>query len=83
MPYEIKEKLDYDDLVHAPDDGKRYELLDGERISTTRSRAPSIPRPDTSAGSATTTRSGSTTSWRERRTSSGALKTSPSRRVSK
>ena len=26
------EKLDYDDLAHTPDDGRRYELLDGALV---------------------------------------------------
>jgi Uma2 family endonuclease len=30
MPHTLKSKLDYDDLQHAPDDGKRWELFDGE-----------------------------------------------------
>lgn len=29
-PQGLKDKLDYEDLSHAPDDGLRYELLDGE-----------------------------------------------------
>jgi Uma2 family endonuclease len=34
MPPGLKHKLDYDDLAHTPDDGKRYELLDGELYVT-------------------------------------------------
>jgi Uma2 family endonuclease len=30
----LKSKLDYDDLAHAPEDGKQYELLDGELFVT-------------------------------------------------
>ena len=30
MAHGLKQKLDYDDLAHVPDDGQRYELLDGE-----------------------------------------------------
>jgi hypothetical protein len=30
----LKAKLDYDDLAHAPNDGQRYELLDGELFVT-------------------------------------------------
>jgi len=30
----LKAKLDYDDLAHAPDDGKQYELLDGDLFVT-------------------------------------------------
>ena len=30
MATELKRKLDYDDYVNLPDDGKRYEILDGE-----------------------------------------------------
>ena len=30
----LKTKLDYDDLAHAPDDGKQYELLDGDLFVT-------------------------------------------------
>ena len=30
MATELKRKLDYDDYVRLPDDGKRYEILDGE-----------------------------------------------------
>jgi Uma2 family endonuclease len=29
MAQGLKQKLDYDDLAHTPDDGRRYELLDG------------------------------------------------------
>jgi Uma2 family endonuclease len=31
---QLKHKLDYDDLAHAPADGKQYELLDGELFVT-------------------------------------------------
>ena len=34
MTAHLKTKLDYDDLAHAPDDGKQYELLDGELFVT-------------------------------------------------
>ena len=30
----LKTKLDYDDLAHAPDDGQRYELLNGALFVT-------------------------------------------------
>jgi hypothetical protein len=30
----LKAKLDSDDLAHAPNDGQRYELLDGELFVT-------------------------------------------------
>lgn len=26
----LKQKLDYEDYVRLPDDGKRYEIIDGE-----------------------------------------------------
>lgn len=29
MPNTLKHRLDYDDLAHTPNDGKRYELIDG------------------------------------------------------
>lgn len=29
MAQGLKQKLDYDDLAHTPDDGRRYELLEG------------------------------------------------------
>lgn len=34
MSAHLKTKLDYDDLAHAPDDGKQYELLDGDLFVT-------------------------------------------------
>jgi len=34
MATELKRKLDYDDYVRLPDDGKRYEILDGELYVT-------------------------------------------------
>ena len=30
MATELKRKLDYADYLRLPDDGKRYEILDGE-----------------------------------------------------
>src|SRR5215510_9847500 len=35
----LKQKLDYDDLAYAPDDGRRYELIDGSLVAS------SSPRP--------------------------------------
>ena len=32
MPQGLKQKLDYSDLAHTPDDGRRYELLDGALV---------------------------------------------------
>jgi Uma2 family endonuclease len=32
MAQGLKQKLDYDDLADTPDDGKRYELLDGALV---------------------------------------------------
>lgn len=32
MPQGLKQKLDYTDLAHTPDDGRRYELLDGALV---------------------------------------------------
>ena len=34
MATELKRKLEYDDYVRLPDDGKRYEILDGELYVT-------------------------------------------------
>ena len=34
MATELKRKLDYDDYLRLPDDGKRYEILDGELYVT-------------------------------------------------
>ena len=34
MPRELKRKLDYSDLLAAPDDGKRYELVQGHLFVT-------------------------------------------------
>jgi Uma2 family endonuclease len=34
MAARLKTKLDYDDLANAPDDGKQYELLDGDLFVT-------------------------------------------------
>jgi len=34
MAPRLKTRLDYDDLAHAPDDGKQYELLDGDLFVT-------------------------------------------------
>ena len=34
MSAHLKAKLDYEDLAHAPDDGKQYELLDGDLFVT-------------------------------------------------
>lgn len=34
MPHSLKSKLDYGDLQHAPDDGNRWELVDGEVLVT-------------------------------------------------
>ena len=34
MTARLKTRLDYDDLAHAPDDGKQYELLDGDLFVT-------------------------------------------------
>ncbi len=34
MPHELKRKLDYSDLVVTPDDGKRYELVQGDLYVT-------------------------------------------------
>ena len=34
MATELKPKLDYDDYLRLPDDGKRYEILDGELYVT-------------------------------------------------
>ena len=39
MTQGLKQKLDYDDLAYAPDDGRRYELLDGSLVAS------SSPRP--------------------------------------
>jgi len=34
VPQELKRKLDYSDLLAAPDDGKRYELVQGDLFVT-------------------------------------------------
>ena len=34
MSFELKRKLDYSDLVATPDDGKRYELVEGDLFVT-------------------------------------------------
>ena len=34
MPQGLKQKLEYDDLAHTPDDSRRYELLDGALLVT-------------------------------------------------
>jgi Uma2 family endonuclease len=34
MPQGLKQKLEYDDLAHTPDDNRRYELLDGALLVT-------------------------------------------------
>src|SRR5262249_56909216 len=34
MATELKRKLDYEDYVRLPDDGKRYEILDGRLYVT-------------------------------------------------
>jgi Uma2 family endonuclease len=39
----LKTRLDYDDLAHVPDDGQRYELLDGE-LHVTPSPSPAHQR---------------------------------------